>query len=386
MNTEITLQEEKKITPAKEARIKALAGTINFDDPALTVTYGTKAMTGIAQFADTLLARVRAKDAGPVGETLADLMVQVKGMDMDDVAGGRGGVLEKLPVIGSLFNRVERSLARFSTLAGQVEAIAGRLETAMHGLLLDIEVLEQLYAHNVAFHDELSVAIEAGKKRLEEARAVDLPRLQQEAEASADTMAAQQVRDFAEKLNRFERRLHDLQLSRTITLQTAPQIRLIQGNNQTLAEKIQTSILSTIPIWKSQMILALSLHGQHSAAALQKSVADTTNDLLKKNADMLEKATVSVATEAERSIVDVETVREVHAKLLSTIEETLRIAEEGRTRRVSVEKELVGMEQDLRQRLTSLASRKSAASLAHAEGQAQEGAPGDGAGTSGGKL
>ena len=229
----------------------------------------------------------------------------------------------------------------------------------MTGLLYDIEVLEQLYQHNKEFHEELSVYIAAGKIRLQKAREQELPALLAEAEKSDDSMSAQKVRDFSEQINRFERRLHDLQLSRTITLQTAPQIRLIQSNNQTLAEKIQTSVLSTIPIWKSQMVLALSIRGQQSAAQLQKSVADTTNSLLRNNAEVLQQSTIETARQVERSIVDVETVREVHGKLLATIEETLRIAQEGRQQRLETERELVAMEQDLKTKLTALASTKS---------------------------
>ena len=362
----LTLAES--LSPVEVSRVQQVAAGINLDDPALTITYGTQTMTDISKFADNLLNRVRAKDAGPVGETLTELMVQVKGIDISEIGQDNRGFLERLPLVGSLFNSMERSMAKFKTLAGQVESISNKLEDAMIGLLRDIEVLEQLYTHNKNFHQDLSVFIAAGKERLEQARTVDLPRLKEEADASGDSMAAQNVRDFAEKLNRFERRLHDLQLSRTITLQTAPQIRLIQSNNQTLAEKIQTSILSTIPIWKSQMVLALSLHGQKEAAKLQKSVSDTTNDLLRKNAEMLESATLDTAREVERSVVDIETLRDVHSKLLSTIEETLRIAQDGKNKRQSVEKELEVMEQDLRTRLTSLAAAKTQQVLEHAGG------------------
>ncbi len=367
--SETSLAAIDSLAPAAPQRIDELAKSINLNDPGLTVTYGTDTMSQIAGFADNLLAQVRAKDAGPVGESLTSLMLQVKDMNLNELAEGGQGVLARLPLVGSLFNTVERSVARFKTLTEQVEVISGKLDDAMIGLLRDIEVLEQLYDLNKNFHQDLTVYIEAGKKRLEEARTVDLPRLKAEADASGDNMAAQNVRDFAERLNRFERRLHDLQLSRTITLQTAPQIRLIQGNNQTLAEKIQTSVLATIPIWKSQMVLALSLYGQKNAAKLQKQVADTTNELLRKNADMLESATLDTAREVERSVVDIETLRDVHKKLLSTIEETLRIAEEGKTRRASVEKELESMEADLRTRLTALAASKNQQIMAHAEGK-----------------
>ena len=353
-------------SPAQADRVQALAASIDLRDPGLSVTYGAKTMTDISKFADDLLGRVRAKDAGPVGETLTELLMRVKDLNLSEM-GQKPGFLESLPVIGSLFNSVDRSVAKFDTLAGQVESIAAKLDQAMVGLLRDIEILEQLYDHNKNFHNELSLFIAAGKQRLEQARSEDLPRLKEEAETSGDSMAAQGVRDFAETLNRFERRLHDLQLSRTITLQTAPQIRLIQSNNQTLAEKIQTSILATIPIWKSQMVLALSLHGQKNAAKLQKGVADTTNELLRRNADMLETATVETAREVERSVVDIETLRDVHTRLLSTIEETLRISQEGKEKRQSVEKELADMERNLRERLASLAAAKATQALQQAE-------------------
>ena len=353
-----------------EERIQAVANSINLDDPALSVTFGTETMKDIAGFADSILSKVRAKDAGGVGETLTDLMVSVKDMDLDELDPANAGFLQRLPLIGSLFNPVKRTLAKFSTLSAQVEVITGKLEEAMVGLMRDIEVLEQLYEHNKSFHNDLTVYIEAGKQRLATARDTELPRLKAEADASGDTMAAQRVRDFAERINRFERRLHDLELSRTITVQTAPQIRLIQGNDQSLAEKIQTSILSTIPLWKSQMVLALSLQGQQQTAEMQKRVADATNELISKNASMLESATVETATQVERSVVDIETLREVHKKLISTIEETLRISEEGRNRRVAAAKELTAMEEDLRVKLTTLASSKTESAMRGAMGTA----------------
>ncbi|MDR3213016.1 MAG: toxic anion resistance protein [Azoarcus sp.] len=345
-------------TPAEIEKARALAGTIDLSDQSLSITYGADTMKNIAAFADSMLERVRAKDAGPVGDTLTDLLLKVKGMDISAI-NKKPGLLERLPLIGSLFGSVGRSIAQFDSLAVQVQGVAAKLDEAMVGLLKDIEVLEQLYGHNREFHDELSIHLVAGRARIEKARDEELPRLMEEAEKSGDNMKAQEVRDFADRINRFERRLHDLQLSRAITLQTAPQIRLIQNNDQTLAEKIQTSILTTLPIWKNQMVIALSLHKQKNAAGLQKEVSDTTNALLRQNADMLQSATVETAREVERSVVDVETVRAVHGKLLSTIEETLRIAEEGRNRRMEVEKELQRMEKDLHDKLLGLAQRKS---------------------------
>ena len=348
---------------AEEQRIASIADSINLADPSLTVTYGTEAMQGISRFADDLLSRVQAKDSGELGESLTNLMLKVKDVNVSEVMGSPG-FLQSLPLVGSLFSSAKRTVAKFNTLSEQIEIIVDKLDEAMIGLLRDIETLEMLYEHNARFHAELTAYIEAGKRKLEEARTVELPRLKAQADASGDLMEAQQVRDLSEQINRFERRLHDLQLSRTITVQTAPQIRIIQSNNRTLAEKIQTSILATIPIWKSQMVLALSLHGQKNAAALQKTVSDTTNDMLRSNAELLEQAAVDTAREVERSVVDIETLREVHEKLIGTIEETLRIAQEGRERRAAAEKELAVMETELKDRLTSLAARKSREEIA----------------------
>ncbi len=366
-------QESKSVLPVHESELAVasqqsvdeVAKSINLDDPSLDVTYGTKTMQDISRFSDDLLSRVQAKDAGEVGETLSALITNVKDIDIAEV-GREPGFFEKLPVIGSLFSAAEKTLVKFQTLSEQVGHISQKLDASMIGLLHDIEVLEQLYKHNEKFHQDLTLYIGAGKLKLEEAKTVELPRLQAEATASGDALDAQKVRDFSEQINRFERRLHDLEISRTITIQTAPQIRLIQSNNRALAQKIQSSVLTTIPIWKNQMVLALSLQGQRNAAALQKEVADTTNELLRKNAAMLEQTAVATAREVERSIVDVETLREVHAKLISTIDETLNIAQEGRQKRAEVEKELSQMEGQLKESLMALAVRKQQQSIENA--------------------
>lgn len=365
MSTTTDLVPADTFAPAQEARVMDIVQTIELDDPSLPVTYGVGTMREISLFADGLLDRVRAKDAGEMGEMLTDLMLQVKGVNLSDFGKEKKGFFESLPVVGSLFDSAQRSIARFDTLYKQVDTISRKLDDSIVQLIKDIEILEQLYDHNKAFHQDLSLYIEAGRQKLEQARAVDMPRLQAEAEESKDAMKAQNVRDFADRLNRFERRLHDLQLSRTITVQTAPQIRLIQGNNQTLVEKIQTSLLTTIPIWKNQMVLALSLSNQRKAAGLQKSVADTTNELLRNNAKMLQQSSIETAREVERSVVDIETLRDVQSKLISTIEETLRIAQDGRQKRLSIEKELVTMEGELRNRLTSLQADGDKAEIDH---------------------
>ena len=345
---------QSELAVANKQSIEEVAKTIHFDDPALDVTYGAKTMQDISRFSDDLLSRVQAKDAGEIGETLTSLITNVKDINIAEISK-EPSVLEKIPLIGSLFSKAEKTILKFQTLSEQVSTISNKLDAAMLGLLRDVEVLEQLYGHNEKFHHDLSLYIGAGRLKLNEAKTVDLPKLQ--ANVQENTLDAQKVRDFAEQINRFEKRMHDLEISRTITIQSAPQIRLIQSNNRALAQKIQSAILTTIPIWKNQMVLALSLMGQRNAANLQKEVADTTNNLLKQNAAMLEQNAITTAQEVERSIVDIETLREVHNKLISTIDETLRIAQEGRQKRAEVEKELNQMEIQLKESLVAMAAR-----------------------------
>ena len=357
--------------PISESSVRLAANQINFNDPNLTLSYGAKTMREISEFADSLLGNVRVKDSGPVGQNLAALMTQVKGVDITKMTKQEKGFLESLPIIGRFFDKVALTRQQFDTVLNQIEGISKKLEESQFTLLKDIQVLDQLYDHNKNFYEELSAYIQAGEMRLAEAREKELPPLEEAAKNAPDSLAAQNLRDFADKLNRFERRLHDLKLSRTITLQTAPQIRMIQNNDQTLAEKIQTSILATIPIWKNQMVLALSINSQRNAAELQKKVADTTNELLEKNAEMLHDSTVATAREVERSIVDIESLRNVHQKLLSTIEETMAIASEGRERRRAAEVELAHMEENLKQSLIALANQKASAEIESAKGPVQ---------------
>lgn len=351
---EIVGMQAQEVAPLSfdASQVASLASEIKLSDPASVLAYGAKPMGEIARFADTLLTRIRAKDAGEIGEQLSKLVTYIRENDPLSAQEKTGSFLSSLPVVGSLFKRAQKVQIDRQTLAEQVDGIATHLDNSMVNLLRDIETLEQLYAKNYDYYKEVSLYIEAGRQKLEQIKSQDLPALQQQAQASKDMMQAQQVKDLLENINRFERRLHDLELSKIIAVQTAPQIRMVQSNNQQLAEKIQTSILSTLPIWKSQLVLTMTLDAQRKAAQLQKDVSDTTNDLLRKNAQMLEQSSIATAPEVERSIVDVETLREVQSKLVNTIEETLRIASEARTKRAEVEKELSTMEENLRQRLT----------------------------------
>ncbi|KER02189.1 toxic anion resistance protein [Photorhabdus temperata] len=341
---------------ADQEHINILIAKIDISEPAAVISYGAKPMGEIARFADTLLENVRTKEADEVGQKLSDLVMFIRGHDTLSAEEKSSGFLRKLPLIGGIFKKIERTVVDQKTLTQQVDTIATHLDSAMLNLLRDITVLEQLYDRNLGFYKEISFYVEAGRQKLQQIKMVELPMLQRKAEGSKDLMDAQGVKDMLENINRFERRLHDLELSKTIAIQTAPQIRIVQNNNQQLAEKIQSSILSTLPIWKSQMVLNLSLKAQGKAARLQKEVADTTNDLLRKNAEILQQSSIATATEVERSIVDIETLHDVQNRLVNTIEDTMRIASEARIKRTEIEKELSAMEDNLRQRLTAAAA------------------------------
>jgi len=350
----IIVAEEKmlaEIVP-DEARIQEIVTTIQINDPTSFLTYGSKPMSEIAKFSDTLLSRIKTKDAGEVGGQLSDLVLKIREYDPMSKEEKASGFLANIPVIGGLFRQVEKTKIDHTTLTSQVDIIASHLDNSMVGLLRDNEQLAQLYDKNLDYYRELNLYINAGKQFLGNIRTVELPALEAKANETKDMLDAQNVKDMLENINRFERRIHDLELSKMIAMQTAPQIRIIQSNNQQLAEKIQGSIFSTLPIWKSQIVLSLSLQEQEKAAKLQKDVSDTTNELLRKNAEMLQQNSIATAHEVERSIVDIETVREVQNRLVNTIEETMKIASEAREKRKTVEIELSQMENNLRERIT----------------------------------
>ncbi|KIS43213.1 toxic anion resistance protein [Kosakonia radicincitans] len=347
------LPGSENLTPAEQTQVQNIVEEININDPVFSLSFGAKTMNSISQFSESLMQEVRAKDAGVIGAQLTDLLMKIKQVDISAFEQ-KPGFLASLPLLGSLFNRIERTMLEYQTLAKQVDTITEKLNEAMVDLLRNISVLEILFDRNRDVFQQITLHIIAGKQKLEQIKQNELPALQ--AQATSDPMNAQRLRDLLESIQRFERRLHDLMLSRTIAMQSAPQIRLMQSNSQSLAEKIQSSILSTIPVWKSQIALSMSLQTQRQAAKLQKDVADTTNDLLRRNAEMLQTGTLETAREVERSVVDIETLREVQTRLLSTIEDSVKIATDARQRRVEVEKELVTMENDLRSRLASIAN------------------------------
>ncbi|MBN3124927.1 toxic anion resistance protein [Pectobacterium brasiliense] len=344
-----------QLSEQEKNEVSVLVNKIDITDPMLSISYAANTMGNISRFSESLMQEVRAKDAGVIGEQLTDLLMKVKSVDLT-VFDTKQSFLASFPLIGKLFSTIQRTLLEYQTLAQQVDTVSKKLESAMMELLRNISTLEQLFIRNREYFQQITLHIIAGKQKLAAIQSDDLTAAQEKAQRTNDPMDMQYVRDLVSNIQRFERRLHDLMMSRTIAIQTAPQIRLMQSNSQSLAEKIQSSILSTIPLWKSQIVMAITLHSQRKSAKLQKEVSDTTNAMLRRNAEMLQLGTVETAREVERSIVDIETLREVQSRLLNTIEETVTIANDARTRRADVEKELGTMETELRTRLAEIAA------------------------------
>ena len=348
--TELAKVEEDKqaavqFTPEEEQMISDFSKQIDVTDPNLVFAYGSSCQQNIAQFSDSALASVRTKDMSEVGDILAGLVVELKGFDTDDDDKGIFGWFRK----GR--NKIEALKARYDEVEVNVNSIVTALETHQVTLLKDISILEQLYEQNLSYFKELSMYIEAGKRRLEEVRATDLVNARSKAENSGLPEDAQAAKDLSEQCDRFEKKLYDLELTRNISIQMAPQIRMIQSSNQLMAEKIQTSIVNTIPLWKSQMVLALGMEHTQAALNAQKAVSDLTNELLLKNAEKLKTATTGVAREAERGIVDIETLTATNQMLIDTMDEVLTIQQEGREKRRAAEQELANIENKIKQKL-----------------------------------
>ncbi len=347
-NEQKKVVEFSRLPEDAQNRARDIATQINVEDSNAVVQYGVGAQGNISSFADTILNEIRNKDSGYVGEVLSGLVERIRDVDVGGLSGD-AGFLGKL--FGGIKRRIQAFIARYEKLSTQIDRIVNELETARMNLLRDITLLDNLYEKNAGYLQDLDIYIAAGQIKVQELREVKLPELQKKAEESNDPLDAQRLQDFNQLINRFEKKLHDLLLSRMISIQTSPQIRLVQNNNQTLVEKIQSSIMNTIPLWKNQIIIAISLFRQKKALEIQREVSDTTNELLAKNSAMLKETSLGVARESERGIVEIETLKKVNDDLISTIEETLRIQDEGRQKRAAAEQELVKLEGELKTRL-----------------------------------
>lgn len=340
------------LTPEERRQADEIREQIDVRDSQMVMQFGAGARQNIADFSENILKNIRAKDSGYVGALMTDLVTNVEKLDFDSLEKGNGilGLFQKLEA------KVKRFLAQYEKLELQVGRIEGKLEEARMEMLKDIGILDSLYEKNLNYFRQLQVYITAGQEKLDELREKTIPSLRAEAEKSGDPMHAQLVRDFEDLVNQFEKKLYDLKTSKTIAIQTAPQIRLIQNNDKLLADKIQTAIQETIPLWKSQMVMALGLYRQQEALRLQRNVTETTNAMLLKNSEKLNQNTLDVAKESERGIVDIETLKKANQNLISTINEAVRIQKEGHEKRAAAEQELLKIESEIRRTLIGAGS------------------------------
>lgn len=338
----------------EENRQKAieLAAQIDPKNQQAISLYGTQAQSKLLNFSHTMLDHVQKKDSGEIGEIISDLMKRLEQVSPDDLKPEKKNLITRM--FGKISNSVQEVLSRYQKTGAQIDRISVKLDHSKNELLRDINVLEQLYEKNKEYFHALNVYIAAGELKLEELEKKLIAEMKKKAELTQDQMAFQEVNDLMQFADRLEKRTHDLVLSRQITIQSAPQIRLIQSTNQALVEKIQSSITTAIPLWKNQVAIALTLLRQKNAVEAQKLVSKTTNDLLLKNAELLKVNTIETAKENERGLVDIDTLKKVQDHLVSTLEETLRIQAEGRAKRLQAEQDLASMETDLKNKLARL--------------------------------
>ena len=341
--------ELSKLSPAEQAAVTEFAKKIDVLNTEQVLNYGSNAQKNISEFSDAALSAVRTKDLGEVGDMLSDLVVELKGLNFDP---------EQKKGLRGLFNKAKQDLASFKAQYDKAEVnvdkIVEQLERHEVVLLKDISLMDRMYEKNQEYMKELTMYIIAGKLRIEELRKVDLPELQKKAQESGLPEDAQAANDFANMIGRFEKKIHDLELTRTISLQMSPQIRLIQNNDTLMSEKIRSSIVNTIPLWKSQMVLGLSMYHSEEAMKAQREVTDVTNQLLQSNAQALHQGSVNVARESERGIVDIETLKKTNQELIATLDEVRKIQDEGRAKRIQAEEELGRIEGQLKQKLLEM--------------------------------
>ncbi|MBO0413646.1 toxic anion resistance protein [Enterococcus hulanensis] len=343
-----------KLPEERQVQARELAKKIDVNDSQAVISYGSTAQTKLSEFSQSMLNTVSSQDIGPIGDSLNQLMYRLNEANPDELRVGEGNIFQKM------FGKVKQSIYEITTkyqkIGAQIDKIATKLNVEKDGLLRDNQMLETLYNKNKDYFDALNIYIAAAELKIEEMKLTTIPEATEKAQASGDQMDVQVVNDYTQFLDRLDKRTYDLKLARQITIQQAPQIRLIQNTNQALAEKIQASINTAIPLWKNQVAIALTLLRQKDAATAQRQVSETTNDLLKKNSEMLKISTIETAKENERGIVDLDTLQQTQNDLVETLEETLRIQKEGRERRQLAEIEIGHMENDLKQKLMELNS------------------------------
>lgn len=340
--------DERILSNEEQQMVRSFAEKIDLQNANQILQYGAAAQKKIAGFSEAALTSVRTKDLGEVGNVIADLVVELKGFDVDDEDKGFFGFFKKAT------NKVAAMKAKYDRAEVNVDKICNVLENHQIQLLKDIAMLDKMYDMNLGYLKELAMYIIAGKQKLEQVRATILPELSAKAKASGLPEDAQAANDLANLCDRFEKKIYDLELTRMVSIQMSPQIRLIQNNDTLMAEKIQSSLVNTIPLWKSQMVLALGLAHSKEAMEAQREVSNVTNELLRENAEKLKMGTIETAKEAERGVVDIETLKKTNQDLITTLDEVVRIQEEGRQKRRLAEQELGRIEGELKQKLLDI--------------------------------
>lgn len=341
-----------RLPKEQQEKAKQIADQIDYKDYEAILKYGTAAQSQLSNFSQSMLDHVQKRDIGPIGDVLSDLMKKLEQMNPDELNSKQKGVFKKL--FRKVSSSLQEVLSKYQKIGSQIDRISVRLEHSKKTLLDDNRLLETLYEKNKDYFQALNMYIAAAEIKREEIQHNLLPSLRKKAEETEDELIYQEVNDTMQFLDRLDKRIHDLKLSRQMTIQSAPQIRLIQNTNQALAEKIQASVLTAIPLWKNQIAIALTLLNQQKAVAAQKHVSRTTNELLLKNSEMLKTNSIETAKENERGIIDIDTLKKTQENLISTIEETLAIQAEGRQKRRQAEQEMVTMENDLKQKLIEI--------------------------------
>ncbi|AZP96223.1 toxic anion resistance protein [Latilactobacillus curvatus] len=339
----------KKLSPEQQAQAEQLAQQLDVNDQQAVLNYGAQAQKKLGAFSQTMLNQVQSQETGEIGDALTSLMYRLNEANPDELRAEDSNVFKRM--FGKIKKSVYEITAKYQKIGAQIDGIAVKLDKEKNALMRDNETLETLYAKNKAYFDALNIYIAAGQLKIQELETKTIPEAMERAKNDDNQMVVQEVNDLNQFKNRLEKRTYDLELARQITLQQAPQIRLIQNTNQALAEKIQASINTAIPLWKNQVAIALTLLRQKDAVTAQRQVSETTNDLLKKNSAMLKMSSIETAKENERGVVDIETLQKTQNDLVETLQETLKIQQEGREKRQVAEKELNHMENDLREHL-----------------------------------
>ena len=342
-------QPEAALTPEEQKIVDDFAAKIDVENTTQILQYGAGTQKKMADFSDTALANVRTQDLGEVGDLITSVVGELKGFDEEEEKGLFGFFRKQA-------NKLETMKARYAKAETNVEKISDALQQHQVRLMKDSAVLDKMYEQNLAYFKELTMYILAGKQKLEQVRSTKLRQLEETAQRTGLAEDAQAARDLSEKCLRFEKKIHDLELTRAISIQTAPQIRMIQNNDNVMVEKIQTTLVNTIPLWKNQMVLALGIAHSTEAAQAQRQVTDITNALLKQNAEKLHMASVETAKEAERGIVDIETLKKTNAELIQTLDDVMKIQADGRAKRQAAEVEMAKMENDLKTKLLQIRS------------------------------